>query len=638
MSHCIERALHHLRRATLLAVLGIVTACSGSGSSSGDSGASATCVPSNPATADACGTVLVAVTDADGDFVSYTVDVLSITLTRANGASVETLPAATRVDFAALTELSELLSVATVVPGDILGGTIRLDYADAEIFVEAGGEIVAAQAVDADGVPLGIVDVEIRLDDRQHLVITRARTALLSVDFDLAASHDVDVSVTPALVTTRPFLIAEVDRPEQAAFRVRGPLVDVDLDRSSYEIRVRPWHRRLIDHGTLTVFTTAATEFEIGDALLVGADGLTALSMLDRGTPTVAFGTLDTATRRFTAERVLAADSVGGDRFAAVHGNVVARNGDTLTVKGGLAIHRDRPARIRRTVIVEIGPDTHVSRVGDRSIELDKDDISVGQQIVAFGQFANADAAEVDPLAPDVALVLDATQGRVRMQVTHLHGTVTTIAPGLLTMSLRAIDRLGIGLFNFAGTGPTAGDDADPADYEIDTATLSLEGLEVGKWARVHGFVTRFGTAPPDFEGRVVVDHRDIPAAAGIAWGVAGTAAPFASMEASGLVLDLANPDIGLRHHLLLGDALIDLFDLPSPLTVGPVDTLGLYAIVAPGHVELFADFGAFVEEVAVRLGGGSRAQAFAAYGRFDDATVTLSAPRAVIHVIPPLP
>jgi len=638
MNYFVEHALRRLRRATIFAALGIVTACSSSGSSSGDPNASATCVPSDPATADACGTVLVAVTDGDGDFVSYIVDVLSITLTRGNGASVETLPAATRVDFAALTELSELLSVATVVPGDIVGGTIRLDYSDAEIFVEAGGEIVAAQAVDEDGLPLGIVDVEIRLDELQHLVITRARTALLSIDFDLAASHDVDVSVTPALVTTRPFLIAEVDRPEQAAFRVRGPLVDVNLDRSSYEIRVRPWHRRLIDHGTLSIFTTAATEFEIGDALLVGADGLAALSALERGTPTVAFGILDTATRRFTAERVLAADSVGGERFAAVHGNVVARNGDTLTVKGGLAVHRDRPARLRRTVIVEIGPDTHVSRVGDRLVDFDKDDISVGQQIVAFGQFANADAADVDPLAPDIALVLDATQGRVRMQVTHLHGTVTAIAPGQLNLSLHAIDRLGIGLFNFAGTGPTADDDADPADYEIDTATLSLERVEIGKWARVHGFATRFGNAPPDFDGRVVVDHRDIPAAAGIGWGLQGTAAPFASMEASGLVLDMTNSAIGLRHHLLLGETLIDLFDLPSPLTVAPIDTLGLYGIVAPGHVELFADFGAFVAAIAVRLGGGSQAQAFAAYGSYDESAVTLSAPRAVIHMTAPLP
>ena len=47
-----------------------------------------------------CGTTYVTVTDADGDFLSYTVDVVSLKLQRASGATVETLPATTRIDFA----------------------------------------------------------------------------------------------------------------------------------------------------------------------------------------------------------------------------------------------------------------------------------------------------------------------------------------------------------------------------------------------------------------------------------------------------------------------------------------------------------------------------------------------------------
>jgi hypothetical protein len=54
--------------------------------------------------------------------------------------------------------------------------------------------------------------------------------------------------------------------------------------------------------------------------------------------------------------------------------------------------------------------------------------------------------------------------------------------------------------------------------------------------------------------------------------------------------------------------------------------------------VELFASFAAFVDETAIRLGGGSRAQAFAAYGRYDESTVALTAPRAVIHMTAPTP
>ena len=56
----------------------LLVGCSGSGGSSDAS--ERRCSPP-PGCAD-CGTLLLAVTDADGDFVSYSVDVLSVTLER----------------------------------------------------------------------------------------------------------------------------------------------------------------------------------------------------------------------------------------------------------------------------------------------------------------------------------------------------------------------------------------------------------------------------------------------------------------------------------------------------------------------------------------------------------------------------
>jgi hypothetical protein len=607
-----------LRLSGLLAAVAVLAACSSSGSGSSTGGATAACNPADASTANECGELLVAVTDADGDFVSYAVDVLSVSLQRPNGASVEMLPAATRIDFAELTTLSELLSSALVAPGDIAGGSIRVDYSNAEIYVESGGGVVLAEAVDDTGTPLGVVDLDIQLDDRERLVITRGRTALLSIDFDLAASHEVDLNFAPARITTRPYLSAEVRPLDEKELRVRGPLIDVDTAAGTYDIRVRPWHRRDGDFGTLTVHTTAATEFEIGDDIFTGAPGLAALENLGAGALTVAFGTLDVSSREFTAQIVHAGDSVGGERFSAVHGNVVARSGDTLTVKGALAVHRDRPAHYRRTVIVEIGDGTRVSKVGDPQAALDKSDISVGQRIVAFGQFANPQVAANDPLGPDIALILDATQGRVRMLVTHLHGTVNSVVAGQLNMRLRGIDR-----------------DADPLDYEIDTGTLTLGALEVDKSARVFGFVAPFGEAPPDFTGRTVVDHRDIPAALGIGWGLTGTATPFSSMNPTGLVLDMGNPEIGTRHHLLLGRELVDLFDLTGPPTIAPAGTRGLYGIWEPGHIEQFADFADFYDELSRRLGAGANAQSLAAYGTFDESSLTLSARKVFVHMTP---
>jgi hypothetical protein len=614
----------------------ILAACSGgSGTGANLPGAAATgCEPANAATSGECGSVLVALTDADGDFATYTVDVLSLTLNRASGGSVETLPAATRIDFAELTELAEIVSAATLVPGDVVGGSIRLDYTNAEIFVEAGGELVAADIVDEDGLPLGIVDVEIRLDDREHLVITRGRTALLSVDFDLAVSHQVDTSQSPPLVTAMPYIVAEIEPIDSKEMRLRGALVDVDLNQGSYDITVRPWHHRSGDHGPVTVFTTAATSFEVDDVMYTGQAGLQALNESGAGTMTVAFGTLSRDQHRFTASIVHAGDSLGGERLDAVYGNVVARQGDVLTVKGALTVHRDRPAHFQRTVLVELGPDTTVFKIGDPEQALDKDAISVGQRIVAFGDLA-ANGTDVGGAnAPDIALQLDATQGRVRMLVTHLHGNITSIVAGQINMQLRGIDRLGIDMFDFSGTGVNAAGDADPADYEVGTGTLSLANFAADRWTRVAGFVSPFGAAPPDFTAHTLVDHRDIPATLGIGWGVSGTSAPFTLMGPDSLVPDLSNPDIDVRHHILLGRRLVDLFDLPGSTAILPSDERSVFGIWENGHIELFADFPEFVDELGLRLSNTDTARSIAATGHYDEATNAVTARRIAVHMI----
>lgn len=609
------------------AVAVIVAGCGGSGGSP-SLGSTQGCVPDDADTAAECGTVLVALTDAEGDFVSYSVDVLSVGLRRANGATVETLPAVTRVDFAQLIDMADLLSATTLAPGDFVGGTIRLDYGDAEVFVEAGGDIVPAQVVDSSGQPLGVVDIEIRLADSERLIVTRGRAAFLSVDFDLAASHTVDTLQSPALVTAEPYIVAEVLPVEQKDLRVRGALRDVDVDAGEYTIAVRPWHRRDGDHGRLTVHTTAQTSFEIGAAMYEGAAGLEALAALDQGTLTVAFGTLDVTSREFTAQIVHARDSVGGIDVDAVYGNVVARTGDQLTVKGAFAVRRDRAARFHRTVLVELGADTSVFKVANRDDLLDKDAISVGQRIVAFGQLS-------DPTGSVVAPVLDATQGRVRLLVTHLHGMVTGAITGQLNLRLRAIDRLTIELFDFTGTGVISSLDADPEDYEVATGSLSLDALVAGEAARVLGFVAPFGAAPPDFEARTVIDHRNLPATLGIGWGVNGTAAPFLSLASDGLVLDLANPSIGQRHHLRIGRRIVDLFDLLASPTIAPQQGRALFGISEPGHVELFADFADFVDELSLRLGAGDVARSLSAHGVYDESTNTVVAKHIGLHMLP---
>ena len=608
--------------AAALALVG----CGGSGG--GSAGTSST-NPTTPSACADCGTLMVGLTDADGDFVSYSVDVLSLKLQRANGAQVETLPQTTRVDFAQLTDLSDLLSVASLAPGDFVKGSIRLDYTNADIEVQKGTDSVKATAVDGSGKPLGVTELEVRLDGKDHLVITKGRAAFLAVDFNLAASNSVDLTQATPVVTVQPFIVASVQPVAEKDLRVRGPLVSVDTTASSYVVNVRPWFVASGDHGQITVHTSSTTSFEIDGKSSAGADGLKALAAETAGTVTLAIGTLDTSTRDFTADTVLAGTSVPGEGLDAVQGNVVSRNGNTLTVKGAFAVHHDHQLDFQRTVIVSVGPNTKVTKAGSTDA-VDVSAISVGQSIVALGTLTeppSTGGAATPTLATPVApATLDATAGRVRLQPTQLHGAVKTVVAGTLTLQLRAIDRLGIAMFDFAGTGGATASDADPNNYEVQTGNLSLANLSPGEAANVIGFVTPFGSAPPDFVGATVVDHLDLPSTLGIGWGSAGTTAPFASMSATGLVIDITNKSIGDRHFIQSGMQRLDILTLASSPTIAPTTDRGMYGVWEPGHVELFEHFADFETKLAARLGAGDALTSLTALGAYDAGSNVLTA------------
>jgi hypothetical protein len=370
------------------------------------------------------------------------------------------------------------------------------------------------------------------------------------------------------------------------------------------------------------VNTTATTSFEIDGVTSTGSAGLTALSQQPAGTMTVAFGTLSTRDRSFTAEIVHAGDSVSGERIDAIHGNIVARRGNELTVKGGYAVRPNRIARLHRTIVVTVGPDTKVIKPGS-DVALDAGALSVGQHIVAFGSLT-------EPVATTANATFDAA--RVRMLPTHLRGTVNSVVAGQLNMKLRAIDRLGVELFDFSGTGTTAATDADPADYEIATGTLGLASIAPNQAAKVLGFVRPFGGAPPDFEGRAVVDHRSLPAVLGIGWGMTGTLAPFSTMGNTGFVLDMTNTSIGARHHVLVGARLIDLTTLSVSPTIAPTTGRALYGISVGRDVKLFTSFAEFSTEVANRLSAGNEAIALVAVGSYEEGSATLTAHHIAMH------
>ena len=418
------------RAAILLAAL-ILTACGGStgSSSTPDPQSTLSCDPANSATHDECGTVLVGLTDADGDFLNYTVDVLGLTLETANGRTVEVMPSATRVNFTDYVDATELVAAAVVPPAVYVSGTITLDYSDAEVLVESGDVAKDAVVTGLDDVELGQTSLKIVLSNRDRLMVTKRRAHLLQLDFDLAASHDVDVLATPARAASEQFIVAEVHPVDEKTIRVRGPLIQVNEDEMSYTIAVRPFHDRVSDFGRFKVSVTDETEFEVDGMMWAGSEGLRALNAAGQGTPTVAKGTLTTSDRAFTADIVLAGSSVPGHDADAVVGNIIKRDGNFLTIRGATIIPRDtatdRRVHFHDDVVVEVGPNTKVFKDGHRHSDLSIGALSIGQRVTVRG---SQPTPTTDAAAPQI--LFDATQGAVRMHVTRLSGIVNTIVPG----------------------------------------------------------------------------------------------------------------------------------------------------------------------------------------------------------------
>ena len=156
-----------IRSTTALLAALLLAACGGSGGSNSAQTASQSnaCDPSDPATAAECGTVLIGLTDADGDFMNYSVDVVQLTLETANGRTVEVLPQQTRVNFTDYVDLTELVTAASVPPATYVSGTISLNYDEAEVFVEAGNASKEAVVTDLEGAPLSQVELKIVLAD-----------------------------------------------------------------------------------------------------------------------------------------------------------------------------------------------------------------------------------------------------------------------------------------------------------------------------------------------------------------------------------------------------------------------------------------------------------------------------------------
>jgi hypothetical protein len=597
--------------------------------------------PTTPGTAGvsacsgSCGASVMTMTDAAGDFLSYIVTLTSLQLQTASGASVETLPAATPVDFTKLVNLTEILSAGQIPAADYVSAQLTLNFASAQITAsDANGNPVALSPVDSGGNALtGTLTMTVQLDNTNQLVITPGNTGRLAFDFNLAASNM--VNLTAMTVQVAPTLVASVVPSDTKQVRVRGQLASVNTTANDFVVSVQPFTVQTTTAGQVTAQVSTTTTYQINGTAYVGAAGLTALAALPANTMVAAFGSLQTGmTPTFTATNILAGTSLQSPSEDQVSGTVIARTANALTVRGATWTKPSGNFGFERMdATVNVGTSTGVTEEGQMGA-FTIANISVGQHIDAFGTASQA---------ANGAVTLDATAGQVQLDLTPAWGTVTAAATGSLTLDLQSLDGMVPSAFTFAGTGTNTAADAVATAYVVNTGTLSQTGLAANAPARAIGFVTPFGMAPPDFTAISLENFAAVNAAFVVSWGQAGSATAFTGLTATSTSLQLNLTNVGNLHFVQIGPEQLDLTKVTPAPSIVP-DTTSTDVVFSIGHAgklktENFNTFAAFITQLSTELTGASgtttttapTVDIVAAEGQYDSTTDVLTAQRLAV-------
>ena len=570
------------------------------------------------------GTGVLTVQASNVGFLSYRVNVDSITLTRNDGIVVEPLVYPQTVDFTQITDIGELLGSPAIPIGTYISATITLDYTTPSIAVENAGNAVGLAPVGTDGVLLTAVAVTINFDANNPLVINAQQSTRVAVNVDLAAFNKVDLAKNNVVVV--PYATLAPAAVDQTPLRARGLYVTQLTVTNGFIMNARPFIDEVSAIGAEIVNITPQTYWNINGKIYTGTAGLPVLATQQVSTPIVAYVTLgnlsgDTPTLNASAVYV---GTVAQDPLAEeLTGVVGARSGNTLTIRGGtffdlyLESYGLLPTLYVNTTPVTIGPQTVVLGDGIANGLFNTDAISVGQQVHIYGQ------ATLNSTL--TSLTMDASLGLVRIQPTTMWGTLNSATPTQASLKLLTIENFTPAVFSFAGTGASAAQDANPLDYLVNTGSTNLSATPASTVVQLHGLVTPFGSAPPDFTAGIVAQGSAIPQQLVVSWGTPLTK-PFTTLNSSTIVLDVTGASVtvftGPQGLTLAQSPTIVFADVPGMrFGVGVATTTDLQTTISATATP--ADY---VTALEAAVNGTNTGWILEAFGTYDSATNTFVA------------
>jgi hypothetical protein len=597
----------------------------------------------------------ITVGGTSGDFTGYTINIDSVTLTgKLNGVITAFAPGTPEtVDFTKFTNISEMMSAASIPNDTFTSASIVVDYTNANISVMVNGVPTQAKVVDTTGAAVTTQTINVTFDPANPLVIqptyATSSAVRLAINLDLAASNVVNMATSPPTVTVKPFMTAATSAPDTNPIRIRGPLINSSVGIGTFTVYVRPFYDEVNSLGSLTIFNDPNnTVYTLSGTTYVGSAGLNALSQTSAGTtmtaayttfqPTPTLNAAITA-GKFNSTFVVAGSTLEDFYTQGLEGDVVARNGNTLTLRGStLQLNTGQSQYNDADAVVLLGPSTIVTADDNTTLKgLNYNSVSVGQHIIARGIYE---------LPASGVVTLDATgtsstnTGSVRLISTQLWGSLVSSAPGSAVLNLQTIEYWPVSDYNFTGNGAAA---VTPASYAVNTGSLAIPaGVAAGSPVWIDGVTTPFGTAPPDFTAFTINAEVSVPARLQVDWTSAGTIAPFATLTDTGLTIDLNNANYSAGV-IRIGSESIDLKSLAASPTIipqpPPAPTAGLPSVFLPSFAigaltttastiatTVYNTFSTFVTQLPTAIVAASPALHFVANGTYNRTTNTFTA------------